>query len=56
MFEPFLAERAPHDRVDVAREDAAGVFERLLATQMGRLADDDDGVYAQRAVWDFAAS
>ncbi len=45
--EPLLAERAPHDRVDVAGQHLSGVLQRLLAAELGAAAVDDDGVAAE---------
>ncbi len=39
-----LTERPPDDGVDVAGEDAAGVLEGLLATELRAAAVDDHGV------------
>ena len=46
-LKPLLRERAPHDRVDVARQHPSGVLERLLAAELGAAAVDDHGVTAE---------
>ena len=43
----FLTERAPDDRVDIPRQDTSGVFQRLLAAELGIAAVDHYGVPAE---------